>query len=105
MVLQPPPRAPERIVDGERQVRIALIRLRRTGDIDFTPVGKREPDVDLVEPGPMVSARTFDHDAAGGYAAVALFQLADMRLDRLVDRLSPVHALEIDFDGRFHVCP
>jgi hypothetical protein len=48
-ILQLPTRPFERIVDGERQVGMPLVRLCGADDIDFPAVRKRQADVDLVE--------------------------------------------------------
>jgi hypothetical protein len=46
----------EGVVDGERQVGMALVVLRGASYIDLTAIGQREPYVDLIEPAGSVMA-------------------------------------------------
>src|ERR1035441_4623698 len=72
-VLQLSVRPFEGVVEGEIQIGMALIGLRGAVDIDFPSVGKRQTDVDLVEPAcPVMTAGRFQHHPAGRYATETL---------------------------------
>src|SRR5271166_1827694 len=109
LILQAPPRALERVVNREVEAEKALVRCRRPRDRDFPPVRQCHMYVDLVVAArPVMGARRLHHDAKGGDAPVALFDVRDAfenaRL-RFGDRL---HPLEVDLRRRLDTasyCP
>src|SRR6516164_6247287 len=103
MVLQLSSRVLEGIIDGELQIGMALVRRRRTRDIDFATVRKRQMNVHLIETaGAVVPTRRLQHDPAGCYSTATFFQRSDMPLDRSPDIRSRPHALKIDFNRCLH---
>jgi hypothetical protein len=72
-ILQPSARTPERIADGEGQVRVACVWPRRGADLNFEALGQREMDNDLVSVSISVRAGAVYNDPTTMQRAKALF--------------------------------
>jgi len=102
LILQPPSRMLEGIIDGKRKIGVALVRRRGAPDVDFATIRQRKMNIDLIEAaGPVMTAGPLHHDPASRDAAVAPLQLGHVLLDRIADVRSSLHPLEIDLNGRF----
>ena len=103
LVLQLSARSLEGVVDRECQVGVPLVHLRGPSDIDLAPVGKLEPDMDLIETaGLMVAAGPFQDHPTGRHATEAALKLFHVLDDTVAKRRARAHALEVDFNRGFH---
>ncbi len=82
---------------------MALVGGRSAVDIDFASVGKREADVHLIEAaGAVVFARSRDVDMASRDAAESLFELRNMRRDRVAVVFVWFRSFERNLSWCFH---
>jgi hypothetical protein len=72
----------EGIIDGESEICIALVLLRRAAYMDLPPVRKREPDTDLIlTASRMPIAGTFEDNAGSRHRAKAALQFPNMLIN------------------------
>ena len=72
-------------------------------DIDLAAIRQRQTDIDLVESASaVVRAWRFQGHAAGGHAAISLFELVHMVCNRGTNILPRIHPLEVDLDRCLH---
>jgi hypothetical protein len=103
LILQLPSGALEGIIDGEGQIGIAFIRLRRTSHMNFATIGQREPNGHLVmTAGLMTIAGTFHNDAASGQPTEAVLQFCKVLIDCGLEFRRGLHTFEFDLGRRLH---
>ena len=103
MILEPPTRPFESIVDGEQHIGVSLVGLCRAPDIDFTTVRERQTNVDLIEAACVVSATwTLHDDPARRHTLIALLKLIHMSRDQFPDHGSANHILKFNLHRCFH---
>jgi hypothetical protein len=103
LLLQPPARVLEGVIDRESQVGMPLIGRRVPIGIDLPAIGQSEMNVHLEETaGAMMPARRLHHDAARSDAAETLFERFDLLLDFGTDIRRGGHTLEFDLNWRLH---
>jgi hypothetical protein len=103
VVLQAPTCPLKSIIEGEGEIGMPFISLRRPRDINFPPVRKRETDIDLVKaPLAVMATGSFQHDPASGHSTIALFEVGDTPANIVLDFRASRHPLKIDFNWRLH---
>src|SRR6185437_13590324 len=102
IVLQLPARMLEGVADGEGQISLPVVGVRRAAGNHLVAVRQRQVDIDLVIADAVMAARRLQHDARGGDAAEALLELIDVPGNDAADARIGVHALKIDLDRRLH---
>jgi len=103
LILQLPPCVFKGIVDRECKIGVPFVPGRCPLYVHLAAVWKQQPNMDLVKSACSVMlARTFQHNAAGGYAAPPFLKVRHPLYNGLVHLRARLQTLEIDFRCCLH---